>query len=803
MKIRNILCCVSLVFVVGFLANCENSFDTVQTTKDPSKGLVSIHISDGNAGGGGGGRTRLPSEPVFSRYIVRFTGEGKDEVALSSVDNAVAVELESGSWTVTVQGYVTIRGAEYLAAEGERVISVSPGESTSESISITANNTGEAGIFSYDIRLSLDMGSLSKALFVFESLGDSNSPDNRKFNLKEEGAETGTFNVTPGFYLVKVQLENDYQTAGKTEVVHILTGMETKAEYTFGAEDLTRTIPLKGSAHAITHGAAQKKIELLVYSDAVYEDLIVSTEVALADNGAWKTAIPSDTYERVYFKLRIEDETGFSFITPAGSEDMPEIGKTGIAINITIPEPEMSSFSISAEEAGLDVDLTGTIDEDQKTILLATQKWIEHIGNLKAAFVSTGTVTVSDVVQESGVTGQDFRGNVVYKVTTEDNATGEYTVVFESPQATGLPVIKIDTKDNQPIISKETYVKTNIKIVDLNDNAYSFEHTEYKDEIRGRGNSTWSYPKKPYRLKFDKKISLFGAEAAKSWVLLANYIDPTLIMNTVTFELGHRIGLPYTNHYTPVELFLNGAYQGSYMLTEQMQVGKGRVDIDEDVGFFVELDSYYDEEPKFRTDLYDLPVMIKSPEDLEPSGYDFVKTAINGLETAMQASTFPASGYRDLINLDTFVDFLLINEIVRNNELGHPKSTYMYKDKGDAKISMGPLWDFDWAFSYAGSGYAHFTSSTGRSGKHAFFQRFFDDPDFTAQFKAHWNAKYVEIAGMTAFIDEQAEKLKRSQAENFKIWWVNDNIDYRQEIEKMKEWWSARITYLNTEINKY
>jgi hypothetical protein len=377
-------------------------------------------------------------------------------------------------------------------------------------------------------------------------------------------------------------------------------------------------------------------------------------------------------------------------------------------------------------------------------------------------------------------------------------------VVFESPQATGLPVIKIDTKDGALITSKETYTKTNIKIVDANNTNYSFENTDYKDEIRGRGNSTWSYPKKPYRLKFNKKTSLFGYEAAKSWVLLANYIDPTLIMNTVTFELGHRIGLPYTNHYTHVEVFLNGAYQGSYMLTEQMQVGKGRVDIDEDEGFFVELDSYYDEDPKFRTTSYNLPVMIKSPEDLtDPAGYDFVKTAINGLEAAMTAGAFPESGYRDLINMDTFVDFLLINEIVHNNELWHPKSTYMYKDKGDARISMGPLWDFDWAFGYSGSGHAYFNNPTIRSGKHLFFQRFFDDPVFATQYKVHWNANYAEIADMTAFIDEQAEKLKKSQAENFKIWWKDDNIDYNDEITKMKIWWSARIAYLNTEINKY
>jgi spore coat protein CotH len=297
---------------------------------------------------------------------------------------------------------------------------------------------------------------------------------------------------------------------------------------------------------------------------------------------------------------------------------------------------------------------------------------------------------------------------------------------------------------------------------------------------------------------------LFGLESAKSWVLLANYIDPTLIMNTVTFELGHRIGLPYTNHYTPVEVFLNGVYQGSYMLTEQMQVGKGRVNIDEDEGFFVELDSYYDEEPKFRTNSYNLPIMIKSPEDLDdPLGYDFVEAAINQLEAAMVDASFPDSGYRDLIDMDTFVDFLLINEIVYNGELWHPKSTYMYKDKGDSKISMGPLWDFDWAFGYAGSGHTYFSSPLGRSGRQDFFQRFFDDPAFTNLYKQHWNEKYEKIEEMLSFIDQQAGKLKKSQAENYKIWWTNDNIDYNQEIEKMKTWWTERMNYLDVEINRY
>jgi hypothetical protein len=312
-----------------------------------------------------------------------------------------------------------------------------------------------------------------------------------------------------------VLLENDYQAAGKTEVVHIYTNMETKAEYTFKSSDLTKVIPISGTAQVITHSAPQKKVSLFIYREEEYEELITQTEVNLSDH-AWKTVIP-DAYNGVYFKIGVEDETGFFFSKTAGYEDIPEIGKTGITLNITIPEPQISSFSISAAETELAEDLTGSIDENESKITLTSQAWIENIASLRAAFKASGTLTVNTAPQESGVTPQDFRKDIVYRVTAEDNAAKDYSVVFESPQASGLPVIKIDTQGGAVIDSKETYVKTNIKIVDPNNEAYSFEHTGYKDEIRGRGNTTWTYPKKPYRLKFDKKTALFGYEAAKSW----------------------------------------------------------------------------------------------------------------------------------------------------------------------------------------------------------------------------------------------------------------------------------------------
>jgi spore coat protein CotH len=369
----------------------------------------------------------------------------------------------------------------------------------------------------------------------------------------------------------------------------------------------------------------------------------------------------------------------------------------------------------------------------------------------------------------------------------------------------GIPVIYIETEDARPIVSKEEYINMNLRIVSDNA-AHCLEKTGFQDGIRGRGNVTWDYPKKPYRIKFDKKTSLFGLEKAKSWVLLADYRSPTLLQNVIAFELGSRFGFPFANHYQHVDLVLNDEYQGTYILTEQVQVGSGRVDIDEDNGFLVELDFHYDEEPKFETALFRLPVMIKSPEDLDDSGYDFVREAINDLETAMQAGTFPGNGYADLIDVDNLVDYVLINDILMNFELQVPASVYMYKDAGE-KIRMGPLWDFDCGYGYEDDNTTFYNEYEGRVPDfpirngwigQAFFKRFFEDPAFVAKYRERWNEKYADIADIANFIDRLHDELKESLKSNSEQW---QTANYENEINKLKTWWGRRVSYLNDVIN--
>jgi hypothetical protein len=217
----------------------------------------------------------------------------------------------------------------------------------------------------------------------------------------------------------------------------------------------------------------------------------------------------------------------------------------------------ITQFSINITQNKLQQSIQGVINEQSSTIKLnvLSNKWIDNVSNIVASFTSAGQVKVNGVKQINGITPNDYRNELIYTVTAENGSEKNYTVILVSPQSTGLPVIKIEIAGGiNAIRDKENYIPSSVRLSDASHPEYNFEGKEAG--IRGRGNVTWGYPKKPYRLKFDKKISMFGLGEAKSWVLLANYRDPTLIMNTVAFELGHKLGFPYTNHAHHVELFV-------------------------------------------------------------------------------------------------------------------------------------------------------------------------------------------------------------------------------------------------------
>jgi len=369
------------------------------------------------------------------------------------------------------------------------------------------------------------------------------------------------------------------------------------------------------------------------------------------------------------------------------------------------------------------------------------------------------------------------------------------------------------------------------------------------DSVRVRGNSTASATKRPYRIKFDKKQGLFGKTPGKSWVLLANYYDPTFTLNAIAFRLGKKLGLEFTNSSEFVNLyFINSqgreSYKGIYLLTEQIQVNAGRVDVDPDYGFLVEFD-YHDaasDEVKFTAANYnDLPTFIKSPEiagceaspvkdcNINNARVKWVKDSIDALTRKISEGGFPTNGYRDMIDLESFAKYVLIQKLMDNFDFnnkvegigmtgvdmtGQPGSNYAYKDIG-SRLYAGPLWDFDLAAGVSpnqtGGGCtfpSHYCMTNEPiKPKNKFYARLWEDPVFLAKLKKTWDRHQSDFTAIPAFIDSLANALRSSVANNtyassgFGSSTLNENT-FNTQVTNLKKWWNDRMTFYGQEINK-
>jgi hypothetical protein len=429
------------------------------------------------------------------------------------------------------------------------------------------------------------------------------------------------------------------------------------------------------------------------------------------------------------------------------------------------------------------------------------------------------TITKSDraiVKVESKAIGpdaaQDYTHARVYTIEAEDGTQRDYTVYLY--QQTRLAQLAITTDGGAGILSKDDYVAGSVTLTGAG-STY-----EGRMRVKGRGNTTWEMDKKPYRIKLDSKASWLGMPAAKDWVLLANYADKSLMRNHVAYELGRRLGLPFTLPTEYVEVTLNGEYIGNYLLTEQVEVGKDRVDIKEldedDVdatkitgGYLLEIDSRRDETYCFTT-TQGVPFCVKS--DATPDQWAYITAYVQEAEDALYGNDFadPTTGYAAYLNIDTFIDWYIVTELTRNNDAIFFSSVYMYKDRGK-KLSMGPLWDFD-----IGMGNIDFNGNENPEGwwirDAAWINRLLQDPAFVQRLKDRWNAVHSTIVApvTTTFIDETAGHLSASQQNNFVRWpilgiyvWPNATVpgSYAGEVTYLKDWLSQRSAWMNAAIN--
>lgn len=372
------------------------------------------------------------------------------------------------------------------------------------------------------------------------------------------------------------------------------------------------------------------------------------------------------------------------------------------------------------------------------------------------------------IVQRSDLGIESYVSSFFVEIRSEDSG-------FNTIVRTGLPVVYVDTENGKAVTSKTVEVPA---VLQIKGNAAYPGQTAVKCNIRGRGNTTWSWPKKPYLVKLESKTSLLGMPAHKRWVLLANFMDRTLMRNLVAMKVASLTALDWSPSCQSVELVLDGKHMGTYLFIEQVRVDDDRVAIDEKDGFMLELDFHYDNDNQWieplgrcwqRSD--GIPFSIKYPEsdEITPARVQQIKDYVSEVSRAIYGDYLanPDLGYQKYLDVDSFIDYWIVFEVMGNHELSNPGSVYMHRDKG-GKLVAGPVWDFDWGvLSYRTSPQAR----TGLINSGAiWYAKLFPDPTFHSKLKARFQELLPTLREIPAYMEEMEEKLTVSAGLNFAMW---------------------------------
>ena len=390
-----------------------------------------------------------------------------------------------------------------------------------------------------------------------------------------------------------------------------------------------------------------------------------------------------------------------------------------------------------------------------------------------------------------------------------------------------LPVVTVATTGAAPIVSKTDYLTGTIAVGNT---------AAVSTSIRGRGNTTWMRPKKPYRIKLDTAASLLGMPSSKHWALLANYMDPSMIRNTVTFHIGQLCsGLAWTPHLKPVDVVLNGTYQGHYVLSEIVKAEPARVSVSvSNAGtglaltgaYLLEIDNaYYGDNPNWFVTSHDgLHIILDDPDGTNgtygAAQVTYITAWINNFETILYGEDWldPTTGYAPLIDRNSFIDWYLVNELVAGEDSAFATSCKCYKTHDatgvPGKLYMGPLWDYDLCLGRAlGTEYSaeHWwvrdtvqPNGDGPVPGATWILRMFDDPGFAAAVVARWPQIVTAIGDINAFVDNAAATIALAYHRDADVWDESETgrnaAPWRLEVDYMKTWLTDRISWITDNL---
>ena len=603
-------------------------------------------------------------------------------------------------------------------------------------------------------------------------------------------------------------------------------------------------------------------------------ELVLETEEFLAplEGGVFKFDFRSTrkvslslTPEQDWCKAMLssaEEEYSFVLIVNVAAHELNE--DRSVTIVLSAPECEsrslvirqervkastnsLTSFVLKAAPNNLSNDLVFSYDNATKSFSAKYLKWIDkaqpHM--LIPEFVTDGeTVLVDGRPVVSGQTAISFADDFDLVVRAENGDENICRVSFNCPQInTELPVVRVHIP-LPGITSKKIYTKTKFDIYRPGSDEGRWSATDAEIEIRGRGNSTWGLPKKPYRIKFPEKFSPIGLNhaKAKSWVLLAHDMDKSLLRNHIAFEFSRilfnsaegyhdKAALMFTPCSQMVNVYSGDSYYGVYQMSDQMEVAKGRINLDKLVaadgsdpnkisgGHLIETNIHHDEGyPVSFTSSRGIYMDHKYPKDdnMDISQYKYMEDFIRKAEAVLYSSNFtdPTVGWRKLFDEKTLADYIIVKEFA--GDMDGYTSTYFYKRRGVDKIFFGPIWDLDkgWNNDRRTPHGDTLTQLMIFGGFYMppyinpdWFHRFWQDAEFRKFVGARWAAKKDELkAKVLSELEQKPQQMRKAIEANFSVWPFYYQYSgeanmpaktYELEIERMKQFTEQRANLLD------
>lgn len=421
--------------------------------------------------------------------------------------------------------------------------------------------------------------------------------------------------------------------------------------------------------------------------------------------------------------------------------------------------------------------------------------------------LETETELVTEVVTES---------EVILEMEQQEETESETSSIVKEYF---LPVISITTENQQAIVEKDTKIPGTFSL----EYKGNMEHPNIESAsmtIKGRGHSTWELQKKPYKIKFDEKQSLFGLTAAKEWVLLANHADKSLVRNKLAMDIGTILNhVAFSPHAYNVDVMINGEYMGVYTLLEQIEVKEGRVPgetdgVEVDTDYLLEIGGEA-EETSFGTNMFHsllcFYVEIKNPDSdvLTEEQYEYVGNYLVTVDSAVKS----LDGYEQYLDVPSVIDWFLLNELSYNIDGTFRRSTYLLKEKG-GKMRIATYWDYDYAFGNFwrdvepyDEWICHGNEMTVEDEyiRENWMTYLLQDPAFCSQLKTRWNEVKDEIYHTAmATIEDAQRNVSPSAERNFARWTgvLGKKIQYENSNCAYISTYEGQLEYLRAFVNK-